>query len=476
MRYLKSISLIVVVSLLSGMLRHSIAHTNLSMLYILVVVISAIRWGRGPSIVSALLSVLIFDFFFVPPQFSMTVADTQYLIAFATLFVVAMAISSLALKAKQQAKAAKNREMQTLALYNLSKDLSNITDIDTLHNVAIRHVQKAFDAKASILVKDSESSDLDAALVSEASVRNLSLRTAKEEYGVLKVEFKGNKLFSTTEQFRLLESFTSQISFAIERLKLSKEAHEAKLLREAEKLHTAFLNSVSHDLRTPLASVSGSLSSILQNPRLDEESKNSLVKTAYDESVRLNLLVADLLDMARVNAGALHIAKSPTDIKDLVGATLKYVEQRLSNCSVTVDIPADLPEVGIDFVFMMKALANVFDNAAKYSRDRKEIKIAADVKDGMLEIAISDRGIGIPPSDLKQVFDKFYRVRKPNGYEGTGLGLSVSKGIVEAHGGKIWAQNREKGGTTITIHLPLFLGDKNDRKQKSERIESSYCR
>lgn len=360
MNYLKSLLLLIIVSFLGSVLQHSIAHTNLAMLYILVVVITAIRWGRGASIFSAILSVLIFDFFFVPPHFSLTVADTQYLIAFATLFVVAIVVSNLTLRAKEQAEEAKNREAYTIALYNLSR--------------------------------------------------------------------------------------------------------EAELLREAEKLHAAFLNSISHDLRTPLVTISGSLSSILQNSALNENNKKSLLETAYGESQRLNQLVSDLLDMTRIEAGVLQIRKKSVDVRDLIGTALKQLEISLKSFKVSINVPANLPEIEVDFVLMMRTLVNILDNASKYSLERKEIDISAKVLGSFLEMAIHDRGIGVPPNDLELIFDKFYRVKQPRKFEGTGLGLSVCKGIVEAHNGNIWAENRTGGGNIIKIALPIMVDTKNGKQ------------
>jgi len=489
MNYLKSISLIIIVSLLGGILRHSIAQTNLAMLYILVVVITAVRWGKGPSFVCTILSVLIYDFFFVPPHFTFTIADTQFLIVFATLFIVAMVISSLTLKAKEKAKAAENREAQTLALYNLSKDLVKTINIESLLNTAISHLSKTFNADIAIFIKDNSGLTIKAKtpdfvhtevddsaairsfqsskptgwntnVLPDANAHYLPLKTTKEAFGVLGVLYKNKELFLLSEQYRMLETFSNQISFTIERLKLLEEAQQVSLLREAEKLHTAFLNSISHDLRTPLVSISGSLSSLLQNPKIDDEDKNSLIETAYEESIKLNQLVGDLLNMARVEAGALHINKKPSDVKDLIGTTLKQMEKFIVNFNIAVDIPDDLPEIEIDFILIMKVITNILDNAVKYSLKQKEINITARIKDNFIEISISDSGIGIPASDLKHVFDKFYRVKRPQSYEGTGLGLSVCKGIVEAHNGKIWAENRNVDGTVIKILLPLT--NKND--------------
>jgi len=433
---------------------------------------------------AAILSVFIFDFFFVPPHLSLTVADTEYLIAFATLFIVGMVISNLTLKAKEQAEAAKNRELQTMALYNLSKDMAKTIEMESLLNMVINHVNITFDAETAIFIKnDTEikiksgnpefpQKEIDRRAIiesfeskkpagwnteiePEADAYYLPLNTANNDFGVLGIKFNNKKLRPTSEQYRLLETFANQIAVAIERVQLSDEAQQAKFLREAEKLHTAFLNSVSHDLRTPLVSISGSLSSILQNPAIDEKSKTALLETAYEESNRLNQIVGDLLDMARLDAGALLINRKPVDIKDLIGATLKQMEKALKNYNITIDIQNDLPEIEIDFILIMKVLTNILDNAAKYSSGKNEIRITAEIVKNFIEIKIIDSGIGIPAPDLKYVFDKFYRVKRQHNYEGTGLGLSVCKGIVEAHNGKIQAENHKGGGTTITISLPL---------------------
>lgn len=481
--YLKSVFLIAFVSLLGAMLRHSIAQTNLAMFYILVVVITAVRWGRGPSLFAAILSVLIFDFFFIPPKFSMTVADTQYLIAFGTLFVVALVISSLTLKAKEEAQRAGNREIQATALYNLSKDLANVLGPEELYRTAVSHIGDTFHAEAAIFLKEGrgikmkfkspgfplpgredegflkslgDEKDIPGGkpLLKQGRVFYTALRTSGEVFGALGIMFNDDRAPLGLEQSRLLEAFVNQTALTIERLRLLAEVQQAELLRQAEKLQTAFLNSVSHDLRTPLSSITGSLSVLLQGPRMSEKDRHSLMETAYRESSRLNQLVSDLLDMARVEAGALYLQRKPAEARDLIGTALKKTEDILKDFRVNFRVSGDLPEIEIDFLLMMKVLTNVLHNAAKYSAAEKEIGIEAEAGDGFVRISISDRGIGIPPADLKQVFNKFYRISRPQQHEGTGLGLSVCKGIVEAHQGAITAENRPEGGTIIRITIP----------------------
>lgn len=487
MNYLKSIVLIVIVSFFGGLLQHSIAHTNLAMLYILVVVITAIKWGKGPSLFTAILSVIIFDFFFIPPRFSMTVADTQYLIAFVTLFVVAMVISSLTLRAREQAQAARQQELQTLALYHLSQDLVQVVNLPALAEIVIRHIGETFQAAVAIFLNDKQDLQLlsgspdfiqnetdqpallqafqrgiptgrGTAIHSAANACYSPLKTRSETIGVLAVIFKTKKETEFTKPDQLLETFTHQISLAIEQLKLLEQAQQAELLRQTEKLHTVFLNSVSHDLRTPLATISGALSSLLQNSKMNRSYQHSLLETAYEESVKLNQLVGDLLNMARVESGALHITKKAVDLRDLIGTTVNQMEKVLKDHRIKINIATGVPEIALDYVLIMLVLKNVLDNAAKFTPANKEIIITAEKKDGVVEIKISDEGIGIPVADLDHVFDKFYRIKRPQNYEGTGLGLSVCRGIIEAHQGKIRAENRETGGTVITITLPLGNG------------------
>ena len=242
---------------------------------------------------------------------------------------------------------------------------------------------------------------------------------------------------------------------AIERARLDEQARQAELLQITDKLQSALLNSISHDLRTPLASITGALSSLLEDEvTLDEASRRSLIETASEEADRLNRLVGNLLDMTRLEAGAMHIKREDCDSPDVIGVTLEGLGSRLAGRLINLNIPSDLPLVPMDFVLIERVLSNVIDNALKYSPPDKPITITAQMVGGFLIIKVIDQGIGIPIEDLERVFDKFYRVQRPGSVNGTGLGLAISKGIVEAHGGMISAENNPGGGTIITITLP----------------------
>jgi len=255
---------------------------------------------------------------------------------------------------------------------------------------------------------------------------------------------------------RTLDAFANQIGLAIERASLAEQARQAELLEATDKLQSALLNSISHDLRTPLVSITGALSSLADDQlMLDEAARRSLIETAGEEADRLNRLVGNLLDMTRLESGAMHIKFDACDIQDLVGAALEDLGSRLGDRPIQIDIPPELPLVHLDFVLIERVLVNLVDNALKYSPPNTPIEIKAHLAGAFLEIDVADRGTGIPQEDLNRIFDKFYRVQRPDNVSGTGLGLSISKGILQAHGGFIAAENRPSGGTMITISIPL---------------------
>jgi two-component system sensor histidine kinase KdpD len=264
----------------------------------------------------------------------------------------------------------------------------------------------------------------------------------------------------TPDQYRLLEIFASQAAVAIERAQLDTQAQQTRLLQEKEKLQTALLNSISHDLRTPLASITGVLSSLRDaESYLDDVTRRELVENACEEADRLNRLVANLLDMTRLQAGAVKAGHQLCDVQDIIGVVLTELADKLKNNQVTVELADALPLVPMDYVLMTRVFINLIDNAQKYSVPGAPIDISATSNKSRLEVEVADRGIGIPPAELTRVFEKFYRLRRSDGVGGTGLGLSICRGIVELHGGQIWADNRPGGGTVMTVSLPVDLVD-----------------
>ncbi len=496
--YLRSAGLVALATLLGLPFRPFIEPTNLVMLYLLAVVLAALSLGRAPAIVASILSVIAFDLVFVPPFYTFVVADAQFLITFMGLLGVGLVITSLAARAHEQARSAQRRETHTAVLYELSRDLAAAVGLAQLTRIVVRHVEQIMSGHAAVFVDAGErielhdasadfSFDADEYAVATWTFEHnepagrgtetlagadgyyLPLKTARDVVGVLGVVFDEADNADdtmTAEQRRLLESFASQAAVAIERALLAERAQEAQLLQETEKLQTALLNSISHDLRTPLASITGSLSSLRDDEYLlNERARRDLVKNAYEEAERLNRLVGNLLDMTRLEAGALKIGDAPVDIGDVVGVALSHVESRLGKRDVVLEIPDDLPLVPADFVLLVQVLVNLIENADKYAPPGSAVTIRSCVREDELLVQVLDRGPGIPQGELGRVFEKFYRSegtrlaqgdRLPaQGRPGTGLGLSISKGIVEAHHGRIWAENRSGGGAVFTVALPL---------------------
>jgi two-component system sensor histidine kinase KdpD len=284
----------------------------------------------------------------------------------------------------------------------------------------------------------------------------LPLQTSGQVIGVLAIESPENEKGTLTgEQRRFLSSFASQVALALEKANLAEQARRAQLLEETEKLQTTLLNSISHDLRTPLASITGALSSLLVDADLlSEEARRDLARTAWEETLRLNRLVGNLLDMTRLESGAMKVVRQVYDVQELVGVTLAQMPNRLQDRTVKLTIPNELPPVDIDLTLMVQALINLVDNALKYAPPSEPIEIEAYQEQQAVIVAVKDRGPGLRESELENIFSKFYRLN-PDGIGGTGLGLSIAKGIVEAHNGRIWAQNRAGGGAVFMMALPL---------------------
>jgi two-component system, OmpR family, sensor histidine kinase KdpD len=484
-RYLWGICLVAAATGISALVAPYISPTNLVVVYLLSVVIAAISLGRGPAILASILSVVLFDFFFVPPHLTLAVSDTEYILTFFGLLAVSLVISYLTAQVREQAEAAQRREAQTAALYELGHDLTATVGLEAVAKTIISHISQTFSRDVAIFLPEGSQLRLYTAspglIVAEnelavatwtfehgqlagrgtetlpdASMHYQPLKTTRGVIGVLGVKPVSPNSYMSPDQRRTLEAFVNQVALAIEGARLAEQARQTELLEATEKLQTALLNSISHDLRTPLVSITGALSSLDEaSPALDEEVRRNLIETAREEAERLNRLVGNLLDITRLETGVMHLHREPSDIQELIGSSLEQVGTPLKNRQVKVEISPKLPLVPLDFVLFSRVLVNVIDNALKYSPPEKPIEIKARVSDQTLEISVADRGEGIPSEDLERIFDKFYRVQRTDNVSGTGLGLSICKGIVEAHGGSIRAEDRRGGGAIFTVRLPL---------------------
>jgi two-component system, OmpR family, sensor histidine kinase KdpD len=457
------------------------------MIYLLGIILVSLRFGYGPSVVAAVLSVLLLDFFFVPPYLSFAVSDFQHAVTFAVMFVVAVVISNLTRRVRLQADDARFRERRTATLYGMSRELAATRATGKLASVAVQHVHDVFEAEVALLLEAPEgrldnvasgesafipdekergvvdwvfSHDKPAGLGTDtlpsASALYIPLRGAQGRVGVLGVVPKDPRRFNDGEQRALLDIFAGQIASALERGRLAEQAQSAHLQIEAERLRSSLLSSVSHDLRTPLSVITGSASALLDSESaLPPAARRDLMETILEEGQRLNRLVRNLLDMTRLTSGAVKVAKEWQAIEGVVGAALGRLEDQLRDRKVDVRIPPDLPPVPIDELLVEQVLINLLENAAKYAPAGTPVEVSAHVDNGALVVEIADRGPGIPRELVDRIFEKFYRLPREGASGGAGLGLAICRGIVEAHGGRIWAGNRDGGGAFFRFTLPI---------------------
>jgi two-component system sensor histidine kinase KdpD len=459
--------------------------SNLIMVYLLGVVLVASRSEPGASIVASILSVAAFDFFFVPPFLTFAVSDTQYFVTFAVMLVVALVISGFTVRIRWLAEAAGQRERRTAALYALSRELAGTRGVESILEAASRHIAEVFGARVVFLLPDSvgmlaahgspggfelDSTEMGVSrwvfehnqpagrgtgTLPGAKALYLPLAASRGAMGVLGVWSHEPHSLGTPEQLHQLETFANQTALAVERGLLAEEAHAAQVRVETERLRSSLLSSVSHDLRTPLASITGASSSLLESgDRLDAETRRELLETIGDEANRLSRLVHDLLEMSRLESGAVKAHMEWHPLEEIIGAALERVAKTHRERKILTRLPDNLPMVSVDDVLIEQVLVNLLDNAAKYSPRDAPIEVAARREDGAIVVDVADRGPGLHAEDLERVFEKFYRGKRPQG-RGVGLGLAICRGFVEAHGGRIWATNRPEGGAIFRFTLPL---------------------
>lgn len=459
---------------------------NLIMMYLIAVVVVAIRYGRGPSVLASFLSVAAFDVFFVPPYFSFAVSDIEYALTFGVMLIVALVISGLAVRIRQQADLAREREQRTAVLYAMSRDLATHRGTPVLTRLAVRHLRDVFDSQVAVFLADADKRvriQLGESLYFEfdpkesgvaqwvfdhnerAGIGTDTLPGAKALYlplvastgpiGVVAVRPKDAGSLLNSEPVHLLESLVNHIALALERTRLSEEAHQAHMQAETERMRNAILSSVSHDLRTPLATITGAASGLIEeHGRLDSSARLELARSIHREADRLDRLLKNLLDMMRLEAGAVRLSKEWHPADEIVGAALARLEGRLHDHVVATVCPADLPLVLVDGVLFEQVLINLLENAAKYSPSGSTIEVFASASGREIMMEVADRGPGLPAGEETCIFDKFYRGQTARD-GGVGLGLTICRGIVEAHGGRIWAENRRGGGASFRLTIPL---------------------
>ncbi|MGH8056653.1 MAG: ATP-binding protein, partial [Candidatus Entotheonellia bacterium] len=449
---------------------------------------SALTWGLKPSIVASVLSVFVYNFFFVPPVHTFTIANPQDFLTLLVYLVVAVLTSNLTARVREQAEAAKRREASTAALYALSRQIAGAAELEDVLRAIVTQVAHTFNAKAVVLLPEADQLVLKAGHPSDLHLSEaeraaaawawhhnepagrdsetlpgtewlyVPLRTAQGTVGILGLQYDPPEAIRSPDQWRLLEALTDQVAVAIERTRLVREMAQARLLTETERLRDALLSSVSHDLRTPLVSIIGAVSSLLAyEANYDEATRRDLLSTIQEEAERLNRFVGNLLDMMRLEAGQLELKREWIDLGDVIGTALARLARPLNAHQLMVEVEPGLPMLWLDFVLVEQVLVNLLENAAKYSPPGNTIRVHARRDHQAVIVEVADGGVGVPPGELERIFDKFYRVPRGDRHgAGTGLGLSICKGIIEAHGGSISARSPGHGkGTVFTVTLPL---------------------
>lgn len=459
---------------------------NIVMGYVLASTIAAVRFGRGPAIVAAIANVLAFDFCFVPPRFTFSVADVQYIVTFVVMLIVAVTIANLMASVRQQTRVAGARERRTALLYAMSRELAATRGTSSMAQVAVRHVAEVFDCKAVVLLPDANGrlhypreapiegsfrkADLSIAqwVVDHAKRAGLGSDTLpaapalyvplsddRQRLGVLAVLPENRRRILLPEQRHLLETFAGQLGLAMERAQLAETAEAASVAAEAESLRNTLLASISHDLRTPLSVITGASSMLADRGReFDEDTRTSLARSIEAKGREMSELVKNVLDLMRFESGPIALRRDWQTIDDLAGSAIARVEDRLRGRSVSVDIPADVPPVYVDADLIVQTFVNLLDNVAKYTPAGTPVRISAQADDERVLITVDDEGPGLPTSDRNQLFDKFQRGRDEGTVVGAGLGLAICRAIIQAHGGNIRAGDRPGGGARFQFTVP----------------------
>jgi two-component system sensor histidine kinase KdpD len=485
--YLGSFAM-VCVALIVGLALRQIHITNVALVFLTAVLASSVVYGLWPALAACVVSALAYNFFFLPPYYTFTIADPENVVALFFFVVVAAIVSNLTARVRAQGVVARERAKATEDLYLFARKLAGVFTLDDLLWATAYQFAQMLQARIVILLPEDETivvrvgyppedmlDDDDVAAANWVWGHGapagrgadtlpggawlfLPMRTGRGTVGVVGLNKEKQGPLLSPDQRRLVDALADQAALAIERINLAQDIDRTRLNAETERLRSALLTSISHDLRTPLASILGSASSLkAYDATLDAAAKQELLGSILEEAERLNRFIANLLDMTRLESGAVAPKLEMVDLGDVVGSALHRAAKVLAQHEVVLSLLPVIPMLRLDPVLFEQALFNLLDNAAKYSPPGSKVTVAGELLGERLRLTISDTGGGIPPDDSERIFDKFYRVQATDHQRaGTGLGLSISRGFVEAMGGTLTAGNRTDGhGAVFTIILPV---------------------
>jgi two-component system sensor histidine kinase KdpD len=484
--YLEAMAAVALATVVSLALRAQVQSTDIAMIFLLAVVVASSRLPQRPSLVACFLSIAAFDFCFVPPYYTFAVSDVRYVLTFVVMLVISLVMSRLTTRIREQAEAAREREERTGALYAMTRELAAERKVADMVQTGARHLRNTFGGDVLLLTLGADARlRLDPALgaapmdekefsialwvfdhgqLAGAGTSTLPstewlyvpLVASGRTLGVVGIRARDPRRLQEPIRRQLLETFAGQVAASLERARLAGASQQARLETEAERLRTALLSSLSHDLRTPLAGIEGAASSLLQDGGSQApDTRRELAQTIVEESRRMTRLVANLLDMVRLESGALQVQREWQPLEEVVGVALIRLDERLAGRTVTTTLPPDLPLLPIDGLLIEQVLINLIENALKYTPPGTPIDISAELGQREVIVEVADRGPGLPAGEEGRIFDKFYRARDQGQAGGAGLGLTICRGIVTTHGGRIWAENRPGGGTSFRFSLPL---------------------
>jgi two-component system, OmpR family, sensor histidine kinase KdpD len=463
-RFIFTILVVAAFTLVLWVFRAYLSIQVIALLFMMPVLLSTRLWGLVPGILSALLSFLSFNYFFTVPYFTLMVHQTQDFLALIVFLIISVVVSQLLGQDQESLAAATAREREATRLYELSIALAGLmNDQDILQILAEKICETFYAEKVAVDLHDGLEANTfgcpaeQASPAPDAKTRRpdqvFPLATVRGPLGSVSLWRSAGKLSRAEE--RLLNTFTSQGALAIERARLIKTENRATVLEDSDRLKTSLLNSVSHELRSPLATIKASISSLRSGMvDWDSEGGKELMTGIEEETDHLNQLVGNLLDMSRIETGALNPQRKWNSLSEIVGGVLKRMHQDVQKHHIVVDM-SDIPPVPVDYIQMEQVFSNLISNSVKYAPPETEVFITARLQnDQTLLVQVSNEGPHVTEGDLPRIFDKFYRVTAAEKITGTGLGLSVCKGIIEAHGGKIWAENAP-GRFIFNFTLPV---------------------